>query len=492
MSKVRTHSAITPWRDDNMTTSRTSAVAIALSIAFGFAGGASSTQRSGARARRAGGSWNEEVWSEGEGRSDGDPARRAPGQAGLHDRAQRGSVSWLPEPERAERRYTVISVDDHIVEPPDTFDGRVPGEVRRPRAARRRARRRQRGVGLRRPGAARTSASTRSSAGRSTEYGFEPTRFDEMRRGAWDIERPHRRHGPQRRLRVAVLPVVPARLRRPAAPAAHRRPRARARAACARGTTGIEEWAALRARTASSRCRSRTCSIPRSPPTRSAATPSAGFKAVTFSEAPHMLGLPVAAHAATGIRSWRACEETGTVVCLHVGSSGTSPTTAPDAPPDTIGVLFFGYAMFAAVDWLYSRIPVRFPDLKICLSRGRHRLGRRPARPARPLRKYHAMYGTWNDVALSPGRHVPPQLLVLRDRRPVGVPAARRHRRRATSWSSPTTRTPTPPGRTRSSGSRAQLAGLSDDEVARVTWANASELFRHPVPDAVQRDPNAY
>ena len=37
------------------------------------------------------------------------------------------TVTFLPEPERAERRYTVISVDDHIVEPPDTFEGRVPG-----------------------------------------------------------------------------------------------------------------------------------------------------------------------------------------------------------------------------------------------------------------------------------------------------------------------------------------------------------------------------
>ena len=36
------------------------------------------------------------------------------------------TVTFLPEPERAERRYTVISVDDHIVEPPDAFEGRVP------------------------------------------------------------------------------------------------------------------------------------------------------------------------------------------------------------------------------------------------------------------------------------------------------------------------------------------------------------------------------
>src|ERR1700738_4736431 len=36
------------------------------------------------------------------------------------------SVTFLPDPPRAHRRYTVISVDDHIVEPPDTFTGRLP------------------------------------------------------------------------------------------------------------------------------------------------------------------------------------------------------------------------------------------------------------------------------------------------------------------------------------------------------------------------------
>ena len=38
------------------------------------------------------------------------------------------TVTFLPEPERAARRYTVISVDDHIVEPPDTFEGRGPAK----------------------------------------------------------------------------------------------------------------------------------------------------------------------------------------------------------------------------------------------------------------------------------------------------------------------------------------------------------------------------
>jgi predicted TIM-barrel fold metal-dependent hydrolase len=30
------------------------------------------------------------------------------------------------------------------------------------------------------------------------------------------------------------------------------------------------------------------------------------------------------------------------------------------------------------------------------------------------------------------------------------------------------------------------LAGLRDDEIRRLTWQNASELFRHPVPAELQ------
>ncbi len=33
---------------------------------------------------------------------------------------------FLPEPEPREVRYTVISVDDHLVEPPHMFEGRLP------------------------------------------------------------------------------------------------------------------------------------------------------------------------------------------------------------------------------------------------------------------------------------------------------------------------------------------------------------------------------
>ena len=36
---------------------------------------------------------------------------------------------FLPDPEPRQVRYTVISVDDHLVEPPDMFSGRLPARL---------------------------------------------------------------------------------------------------------------------------------------------------------------------------------------------------------------------------------------------------------------------------------------------------------------------------------------------------------------------------
>ena len=35
----------------------------------------------------------------------------------------------LPDPEPREVKYTLISVDDHLMEPPDTFEGRLPSRL---------------------------------------------------------------------------------------------------------------------------------------------------------------------------------------------------------------------------------------------------------------------------------------------------------------------------------------------------------------------------
>ena len=40
----------------------------------------------------------------------------------------KGKFTFLPEPPRAERRYLMISCDDHIVEPADTWTSRLPSK----------------------------------------------------------------------------------------------------------------------------------------------------------------------------------------------------------------------------------------------------------------------------------------------------------------------------------------------------------------------------
>jgi len=215
-----------------------------------------------------------------------------------------------------------------------------------------------------------------------------------------------------------------------------------------------------------------------------------GFRAMTFSEAPHLLGLP-SLHSGYWDPIMQACEETETVVCLHVGSSGTSPATSPDAPSDTVGVLFFGYAMFAAVDWLYSKIPVRFPNIKICLSEGGIGWVAGLIDRLEHVRMYDAMYGTWNDVPESPAdvfrRNFwfcaidDPSAYRQLDVMGAGnVMVESDYPHADSTW--PNTQQML----------REHLAGLSDDAVQRITWANASALFRHDVPEAVQRDPNTY
>ena len=96
------------------------------------------------------------------------------------------TVTFLPEPARADRRYTVISVDDHIVEPPDTFEGRVPKKFaeRAPRVVDTN----DGGQTWMYDGHSLPNVGFNAVVGRPvSEYGFEPARFDEIRRGAWDI-----------------------------------------------------------------------------------------------------------------------------------------------------------------------------------------------------------------------------------------------------------------------------------------------------------------
>ena len=89
-----------------------------------------------------------------------------------------------------------------------------------------------------------------------------------------------------------------------------------------------------------------------------------GVRAVAFSEIPAHLGLP-SIHSPFWDPFFRACEETNTTVCMHIGSSSRMPATSPDAPPSVTATLGFGGAMMSVVDFLWSGLLVRYPKLKL-------------------------------------------------------------------------------------------------------------------------------
>jgi len=203
------------------------------------------------------------------------------------------------------------------------------------------------------------SGSTPWSAGRLSEYGFEPVRFDEMRRGAWDI---HERVQDMDVNGVYASLNFPSFLPGFAGQRLQQVTKDRDLAlASVRAWNGwhLEVWAG------SYPDRIIPCQLPWLLDPELGAkmiheNAGRGFHAITFSENPAMLGFP-SIHSGHWDPMMAACAETGTVVNLHIGSSGSSPATTEDAPPDVQGVLFFACAISAAVDWLYSGLPTRFP-----------------------------------------------------------------------------------------------------------------------------------
>jgi predicted TIM-barrel fold metal-dependent hydrolase len=67
---------------------------------------------------------------------------------------------------------------------------------------------------------------------------------------------------------------------------------------------------------------------------------------------------------------WRALCDTGTVLSIHLGSSGKLAVTAPDAPIDVMITLQPMNICAAAADLLWSRVLKEFPAIRIALSEG--------------------------------------------------------------------------------------------------------------------------
>lgn len=97
-------------------------------------------------------------------------------------------------------------------------------------------------------------------------------------------------------------------------------------------------------------------------------TAAKGAKAISFSEAPHRLGLP-SYHADHWDPFLAAAASADMPLCLHFGTGG-APETAPDANFAVAIALFGMNSQFTTVDLLLSPVFHKHPRLKVALSEG--------------------------------------------------------------------------------------------------------------------------
>jgi predicted TIM-barrel fold metal-dependent hydrolase len=94
-----------------------------------------------------------------------------------------------------------------------------------------------------------------------------------------------------------------------------------------------------------------------------------GAKAISFTENPVGLGLP-SFWTDHWDPVWRACEETGIPVCMHIGTGSQIPVPSPEAPSTLFISLSYIAAMAASLNIAMSPVCRKFEKLKLVFSEG--------------------------------------------------------------------------------------------------------------------------
>ncbi len=259
----------------------------------------------------------------------------------------------------------LVSVDDHAVEPPHIFQGRLPAKYAdlAPRFV-------TRDDGTNAwvyEGQEISNVALNAVAGRPPEeHSMEPTSFAEIRAGCYDIDE---------RVRDMDANGVVGSLCFPSFPqfcgqlfACTEDKDVAVAMVRAYNDWHIEEWCGTHLG------RFIPCSLPAiwDPEVFAGEvrrTAGMGAHAVTFSENPSKLGYP-SFHSDHWDPFWRACCDEGVVICLHIGSSSELIVTAPDAPLDCMITLSPINIVQAATDLIWSPVLRKFPRVKVALSEG--------------------------------------------------------------------------------------------------------------------------
>jgi predicted TIM-barrel fold metal-dependent hydrolase len=259
----------------------------------------------------------------------------------------------------------LISVDDHICEPADMFDGHVPEKYRddAPRVVERDDGAQQwrygeiwgRNLGL------------NAVAGKPPEYfNVDPLRYEHMRPGCYDVDERVRdmsaggqlaglnfpnwtgfsgqvlNQGPDRDINLVMIRAY--------------------------NDWHVDEWCAAHPE------RFIPCGIVPLFDVEEAAREvkrlaEKGCHAITFSENPAGLGMP-SIHTDAWDPLFAACSDVGTVLCCHVGSSSKRASTTNDAPAPVAMNLSSVMSIYTLGDLLWADFWQRFPDLRFSLTEG--------------------------------------------------------------------------------------------------------------------------
>lgn len=280
----------------------------------------------------------------------------------------RADELFLPEPEPRTVKYTVISVDDHVVEPRHAFDGRLPAHLREraPRVV-------ETDAGhevWEFEGNRHYQAGMNAIAGRRREgVVAEPLRFEHMRSGCYDVDA---------RIRDMDINGVWASLNFPSMIAgfsgrvfAQAQDRELGLAATrAWNDWFFEEWySAYPERLIPMGITFLT--DPEEAAREIRRNAERGFTSVSLPDRPQRIGLP-SLYSGYWDAIVQACVETDTVISLHTGSSGNyeAPDDVGPRRMQLVTTLFGQLALAAAAEWLWSGYPVKHPGLKIAMSEG--------------------------------------------------------------------------------------------------------------------------
>ena len=259
----------------------------------------------------------------------------------------------------------LVSVDDHIIEPREMFDAHIPARYR-DRAPRVLTDDDGSEYWLFEGERAAYMGLNAVAGCPPEEYGLNPTRYDQMRKGCYDVDervRDMNANGVLGSLNFPTFPHFCGQL------FARQEDKDLSLAVVrAYNDWHIDEWCGAHPG------RFIPCGVtPYWDPGLMAEEvrriAGKGCHAVTFSENPEKLGHP-SLHSDHWDPFWDACQESETVVCLHIGSSSSLLLTASDAPADVMISITPMNSFLALNDLMWTSIFKKFPRITIAMSEG--------------------------------------------------------------------------------------------------------------------------